>query len=358
MKQGSRLAHRPPVTHPPVAGGTVSHADIHQGPDAPVTSTTDGGGLVLTNVEVVVIFWGTYWTGTSPPPAVSSDTFYQCLSGIVTGPYMTGLRQYRGVGPGSMLGKFVNNSDPPNPYTDSDTVNMLTSYLTANPSVPVPLAGHNRFYAVVTPPSFANTLPDEGQHQSFTFNGVQAFYAWITDDGNGLTEPSSNGVVNTFSHELAEACTDPLGNSIIVNGNQEIGDICNNEYAIVQMNGVTCNVQCYWSAADNACIIPLGALSFIVNKNTFGKDEVQEAIKTSNGVFSNAFWLALEDFSINSFNSFQVAIPTPTGPFASLPGVTISPSPATPGGPTPSPADRGVRGSEQSDRNSTDPLFL
>jgi hypothetical protein len=101
------------------------------------------------------------------------------------------------------------------------------------------------------------------------------------------------------------------------------------------MNGISCNVQCYWSAADNACIIPLGSLSFLVNKNTFGVDEVKEAIKTNQGVFSSAFWLQLEDFSINTFNSFQVTIPTPTGAFASLQGITISPTPAMPGGPTP-----------------------
>jgi hypothetical protein len=164
---------------------------------------------------------------------------------------------------------------------------------------------------------------------------VQAYYAWISDDGNGLAEASSNGVVNTFSHELAEACSDPQGNAIIVNGNQEIGDICNSEYAIVQMNGVTCNVQCYWSAADNACIIPLGALSFLVNKSTFGIDEVKEALKTNNGVFSNAFWLALDDFSINAFNSFQVVVPTPTGPFANVAGITISLTPATASKPNP-----------------------
>ena len=62
---------------------------------------------------------------------------------------------------------------------------------------------------------------------------------------------------------------------------------------------------------------------------------MNEAIKTNKGVFSNAFWLALDDYSIDTFKSFQVAIPTPTGPFASLSGVKITPSPATPGGPIP-----------------------
>jgi hypothetical protein len=338
MKEFSKITNKPAGTAKGPKGGTITPFDIHQSPAGAVT-TSDGGGPVLTNVEVVVIFWGSYWTSTSPAPAVSADTYYQCFTGIVTGPYMTSMNQYRGVGPGTMLGEFINTaSDPPNPYTNDEVVTMITSYLQNNASCPPPLAGHNRFYAVVTPPNIGNTVGAEGEHLNFTYNGVQAFYAWITDDGQGLTQGSSNGVVNTFSHELGEACTDPLGNGITTSGGDggdEIGDACNNEYAIVQMNGVTCNVQCYWSAADNACIIPLGSLSFLVNKNTFGKDEVQEAIKTSNGVFSTAFWLQLEDFSINSFNSFQVTIPTPTGPFAGVAGITITPTPANPGSPPP-----------------------
>jgi len=39
-----------------------------------------------------------------PAPSPTSDTYYRAFTGIVTGPYMTGLRQYRGVGPGAMLG--------------------------------------------------------------------------------------------------------------------------------------------------------------------------------------------------------------------------------------------------------------
>lgn len=330
--------NKPAATPQTAKGGTITPFDIHQNPGGPVT-VTDDGGPVLTNVEVVAIFWGSYWTSTSPPPAVSAETYYQCFTGLVTGPFMTGLEQYRSVGPGTMLGQFVNTaSDPSNPYTNSDVETMLTTFLQNNPSCPPPLAGHNRFYAVVTPPNIGNTSGAEGEHLNFTYNGVQAFYAWITDDGQGLTQPSSNGVVNTFSHELVEACTDPLLTSFLASGGDggdELADVCNNEYAIVQMNGVTCNVQCYWSESDNACIIPLGSLSFLVNKNTFGIDEVKEAIKTSNGLFSSAFWLVLEDFSINSFNAFEVTIPTPAGPFASVAGITITPTPAMPGNPVP-----------------------
>ena len=332
MKRRSRLTDRPLRLAPPKTAEQLKTTDISQSPDYTVTNTNDDGGLVLTSVEVAAIFWGSYWSNTSPAPSPTPDTYYQAFTGIVTGPYMTGLRQYRGVGPGTMLGKFINDAspDPTNGYSDSDVVKMLKSFFQNNPSVPAPIAGHQRFYAVVTPPGINNGLGgDLGQHQSFTYNGVTAYYCWIDSIG-GLTDPTSDGVINTFSHELAEACTDPDGSTgIHVNGtgvsNDEIGDTCNNEFAIVEMNGVTCNVQCYWSAADNACIIPLGTLSFLINKNTFGKDEVEEAIKTQNGVFSNAFWLALDDFSIDTFNSFGVAIPTPTGPFAAAGGYMSRP---------------------------------
>lgn len=80
---------------------------------------------------------------------------------------------------------------------------------------------------------------------------------------------------------------------------------------------------------------PLGILSFVTDKSTFGHDEVQDII-AQGGVVSNAFWLVLEGFSINSFSTFSISIPTPTGNLLDIPGITIQPSPSTPGGPVPS----------------------
>jgi hypothetical protein len=63
---------------------------------------------------------------------------------------------------------------------------------------------------------------------------------------------------------------------------------------------------------------PIGQLSFWANKDTFGKDEVQDVINTSGGLWPKAFWLVVEGFSKNSFNALGVTIPAPTGPFANL----------------------------------------
>jgi hypothetical protein len=344
MKRRSRNTGRSLTIAGPRSAEALNNADVSQSPDYTVTQTRDGNGPVLTNVEVAAIFWGSYWSAPAAP-SPSSDTYYQAFTGLVTGPYMTGLGQYRGVGPGTMLGKFINDqSDPSNGYSDSDVVKMLKAFFQANPGVPTPAVGHQRFYAVVTPPGINNRLSHAGgQHQTFTYNNVTGYYCWV-DSSGGLTERVSDGVVNVFSHELVEACTDPLGTGILVDGRlsdgtpvtaDEIADACNSEFAIVEMNGVKCNVQCYWSRADQACIIPLGRLSFLIGKNSFSQAEVQAAINGNRGVFSSAFWLTLDDFSIDTFDSFNVVIPTPTGSFANLPGVTISPSPAAPGGPTP-----------------------
>lgn len=309
--------------------GKPEGGEIDFSPDYTVTSTTDGGGNVLTNVEVILCFWGSFWS-TVPAPTPSSDTYKTAIDGIVTGPYLGGLRQYRGVGQGSLIYSEINAStDPANGYSDSDVVTMLKDRI-QNHGMPAPTAGHNRFYAVILPVGVKNSLTQfAGQHQSFSVNGVTAYYAWVDNTGS-LT--GHDCTTKVFSHELGEACTNPdvdtSNNSILVNGTDEIGDTCNNQFTTVDMNGVQCSVQAYWSKADNLCILPVGTLSFWVDKNTFGKDEVQDVILApSAGKWDKAFWLVVEGYSKTSFNALHVTVPLPTGPFASIPGVTISQNP-------------------------------
>jgi len=324
---------------------------VFTGTDYTVTSTTDGGDPLLTNVEVIVCFWGSFWS-TTPAPSPSSDEYLQAFTGIVTGPYLTRLNQYRGVGPGTMLYHEINDStDPAAGYSDDDVKNMLVDRI-QNHGMPGPEAGHNRFYAVITPLGINNGLSGAlGQHQNFTLNGASAVFAWV-DLTSSLTDLS--GATRVFSHELVEGCTNPLlvgsnpgngikapgnvGGSPVPDGDDEIGDTCNSESAVITINGITCSVQSYWSKEDNSCILPLGSLDFVVDKSTFGKDEVHDTINNAGGLYPSAFWLVLEDFSVNTFNSFGVSVPTPTGSFNGLQGITISPSPATPGGPTPAQA--------------------
>lgn len=83
---------------------------------------------------------------------------------------------------------------------------------------------------------------------------------------------------------------------------------------------------------------PLGLLSFWCNNNTFSRDQAQDIVAKQGGVVSNAFYLVLEGFSINSYKANGISVPTPTGGFASLSGISIQPSPPTPGGTVPAKA--------------------
>src|SRR5580704_999521 len=309
---------------------TEPHAgDVTFSPDYTVTSTVDGGGRVLTDVEVILCFWGSFWSKT-PEPSPSSDDYKTAIEGILTGPFMGGLRQYRDVGHGPLIYSRNNASnDPVKGHTHSDVVTMLKDRL-QNTNMPAPVAGHSRFYAVILPVGINNSLTQfAGQHQSFTYNGVTAYYAWVDNTGS-LT--GHNCTTKVFSHELVEACTNPdvdtANNGILVNGtgvtDDEIGDTCNNQFGAADMNGIQCSVQSYWSKADNVCILPLGTAEFWIDKSTFGKDEVQDVINASVGKWPKAFWVVVKGFSKNSFSSLHVTVPTPTGPFANVPGITIS----------------------------------
>lgn len=62
---------------------------------------------------------------------------------------------------------------------------------------------------------------------------------------------------------------------------------------------------------------------FIVDKSTFGKDEVSDAISAAGGLYPNAFWLVLEGFTIQQAGAVT---PVLSGVFKSLGGVAITPN--------------------------------
>lgn len=84
---------------------------------------------------------------------------------------------------------------------------------------------------------------------------------------------------------------------------------------------------------------PAAGLAFWIDKVTYGRDEVQDAITAAAGtaIYRNAFWLVLEQISINMYNSLSVNIPLPLWQLGvtSLDGITVSPSPTNAGDPAP-----------------------
>ena len=71
-------------------------------------------------------------------------------------------------------------------------------------------------------------------------------------------------------------------------------------------------------------------MQFYDQKNTFGLDETKDIINTQGGLVSSAFWVVIDGFSQQSFQSLGIKVSNFTGSFATLPGVKITPNPAGP----------------------------
>lgn len=71
---------------------------------------------------------------------------------------------------------------------------------------------------------------------------------------------------------------------------------------------------------------PLGSLSFWDDKNTFGRDEVNDVV-AAGGVFPNAFWLVLEGFNRQVLGAQS---PSVSGAALGFPGISIVPNPSGP----------------------------
>jgi hypothetical protein len=82
---------------------------------------------------------------------------------------------------------------------------------------------------------------------------------------------------------------------------------------------------------------PIGLLSFWMDSNTLSRDQVADIVAHQSGVVWNAFYLVLEGFSIDSYNHYNVQVPTPAfSPAVS--GASVRPSPIGPGQPVPAAA--------------------
>jgi len=248
------LLGRDQVAPPPDGNGA--------GPAAPTARFVDRGGLVIKDLDLWLIFWGSAWAaGASPTAPEITDAAKTMLGGA----YLTGLAQYRGIHGAAFKGAIqVTDSDPPNPFSNSAITNMLHQQL-GKGALPEPDEDPSILYCVILPPGVNAAEPGVvGEHSFYLyfdltdlalppdFDIARAHYAWVSNDG------SLDSITTVLSHELVESCTDPNGDAIQgVPGtcNQtgwcEIGDVCG--WSEVR-DGM--RVQAYWSEADQACIIP------------------------------------------------------------------------------------------------------
>jgi hypothetical protein len=216
-------------------------------------SCVDNGGLVLTQVNVYLVYWGSVW---AQNPIPGADDITKSVASILSGPYMSALAQYRNVGSGTLCGTMlITTSDPPSTFSNDDVSNLLQDLINIE-TLPGPDGVDQLLYCVIMPVGVSSDQPNViGEHFS---PGENILCAWVMNDG------TLDSVTTIFSHELVEACTDPQGDGYQLDAPGdcsaspinwcEIGDVCEGIRGTV--NGVV--VQAYWSGRDSACIVPGG----------------------------------------------------------------------------------------------------
>ena len=237
----------------PGGADTVNKKFTNPGDAGPGTSVVDGGGPRISPVHVSLIFWGGAWQNDSLQTALTN-----AVAKIVTGKYLSALGQYGAATSGTLSRVLYDGSDPPSPtFTTGDVASFVLG-LIDDDRLPEPDADWQHLHVVMMPRTTRFSGSNTGFHTRvlwsdydlFDVDNDQTHFAWVEfSDIDSMTA--------IFSHELAEAVTDPEGNAIQIapasptNWN-EIGDVCS---STLRVDGVV--VQSYWSALDNACVIPI-----------------------------------------------------------------------------------------------------
>ena len=244
------IVAQPTAEGPSQDVGDVETADLLFPPIQPLPiNVANGGGAIGSGLPTQLIFWGFAWTQASTSPA--AGTVVSAVQKILSGPWMAGLRQYgiRRCSFGSAM--VVTSPGPPGTYNDNDVSDLIWTLIDDNKFPEPDDAGGRNLYVVFMPPGTTYGPGGiRGKHlvasdYDFPFD---IDHAWV---GFVVASSQLNTILSTFTHELAEMCTDPESDAWTVTGNQEIGDVCNAVDGLV--NRV--NVESYWSAADNACLI-------------------------------------------------------------------------------------------------------
>lgn len=336
------------------------------------------GGPVVTNPQVYNIFLGDW---TSSANQTRASRLNQFITDLMNSNFMNMLAQYGCGSSGTFQkGVFIANSN--NSLLDSDLQTIIQTAINNN-TLPEPTTNSNIVYifflddnAGIDDVSAGFVMCEAGSPEAFGYHsffnttaGNPAYYAVVPGLTNAcLADGCPGGAgcsLNTsmtqeqrqtkvLSHEFTEMITDPQVNSNYAWNDPtdaesgEDGDICNFlTPSTITVGSDTWTVQPIYSKTDDmqsngatTCIFGasspypslLPSVTLIVDRSTFGKDEVNALISSKGSAFyQDAFYVVLYGFSpdelqLNSGNlSNPPNPPTFTGsPFAALAGVQIS----------------------------------
>ncbi|CAN5193129.1 hypothetical protein BH10PLA2_BH10PLA2_11300 [soil metagenome] len=223
------------------------------------------GGAVVAHAQVVAVYAGDYWATTAGTQAAAQiNTF---LSYIVNSSYMDTMVQY-GVGRGTTLGVGIIDSQ----YTGTGTVTdeTIQSVLSTDlASGRLPKASINTLYLVFTAPNVTPTsstgsdsFSDYGYHNVFVYNSTDIVnYAVIANPiGNSTAGSLTNFQTTTLAitQQLANALTDPLSNGWIdTSTGEEIASKVDGPGNYAYFNNYV--VAGLWSVLQQSAAYPAGS---------------------------------------------------------------------------------------------------
>jgi hypothetical protein len=237
------------------AAAAVLVAVISTGPSLPAAALPgvkflDHHGPVLRAVQLYPIYWGSTWTAVQAPNP-TADQITTVTRTMLTGSYLTGLAQYRGIGHGVLRGSAViTTSDPPGRFTQEQVRSFLDRQLDAG-TVPQPDPDNQTLYVVVMPTGTISADSGfDGEHNYYTHHGRRIHYAWTANSG------SLDSATRILSHEIVETATDPEGTGFLgipgachQDAWCEIADACPGTSVV---DGIT--VWPYWSNQTGGCV--------------------------------------------------------------------------------------------------------
>lgn len=213
------------------------------------------GGGVLSDPTIYAIYWG----NSSQFPADLEPGMTAFLSHLNGTPYLSELDQY--VGKASI--RFAGNL-----YDASPTLTSDPSDSTIEAEVDKVLAKNGKqrdssaLYLVFTSsgPFSSNFCAWHSSSGSQLFSSSPPIsFAYIPNTICNISTMTTSytevtqSIVNSTSHEIVEAMSDPNGHGWIGPNGNEIGDLCESDLTTVTLNSSAWNLQKIWSDDSNSC---------------------------------------------------------------------------------------------------------
>ena len=282
---------------------TARRSSAPRRPGAALNLLSYYGGPVMSNVQVLAVFWtsavdmGEQNNAPGFYGAVTNSPWIDLLSQYST-VGLTGLTGHAGsnqsIGRGSFAGSYtITPANTNTTLSDADIQTELAHQISiaALPTPSLDSGGNvNTLYVVYFPLSITLSDPSIGTscvefcayHNTLTLNSELVPYGVIPDQtpnsdcslGCGADPSYINNLDSVCSHELAESITDtavgiatafdyPLAwydpNPNDPMGGGEIGDLCNGEQGTTTGGGQTYTIQLLWSNRDGGCVASTSA---------------------------------------------------------------------------------------------------